>query len=293
MQISKSTLIMTRNEPLEGLINRYLSISKLRPEVLFQNFLPTGYRYTTISSVAPEILDFVLYAKVHLGMIITLYDDLADHPTYRNPKLLKELYRLNIAQDCTAHENLNPDETKTFELARFLFSNLTSQIETFEHVSTLRPVLQFDIEQFYTCNRHSELMSALPDIRNIIESKNLGPYNMGMVAAGTIDLMASPCLNLMELGRSRELFILGQRMGRISNLIFTYKREQREGDQTNEILISNIEKKNEKYRQHLLAEFSDLLATIRSNNLFSFSTGLYADGLIGLHQLHASLEGQI
>ncbi len=293
MLISKSTLAITSPEPLESLIKKYLSASNLRPEVLFQTFLPIGYRHTTISSVAPELFDSVLLAKIHLGMIITLYDDLADHPTYRNTKLLKELYRLNIAQDHTAPENLKPDETKTYELARYLFSNLTSLIETFDHASALRPALQFDIEQFYTCNRHSELMSALPAVRNIVETKNLGPYNMGMVAAGTIDLMASPSLNFMELGRCRELFILGQRMGRISNLIFTYKREQDEGDQTNEILISNIENNNENYRQCLLSEFSDILAAIRSINLFSFSADSYADGLIGLHQLHASLEGRI
>ena len=293
MPPSKFSITMANPTPLEELIKKYLSVSTLRPDVLFQTFLPTGYRYTTLSSVAPCLLDVVLFAKIHLGMIITLYDDLADHPTHRNPKLLKELYRLNIAQDCTPEVPLNPAEMATFELARFLFSNLTCLLKTFDQSVALVPVLQFDIEQFYSSNRHSELMSAIPAIRNITETKNLGPYNMGMVAAGTIDLMASPQLSFLELGRCRELFILGQRMGRISNLIFTYKREQDEGDQTNEILISQLETNNSKYRSQLLYEFSDTLATIRSTNLFSFSTSHYADGLIGLHQLHASLEGRI
>jgi hypothetical protein len=168
-------------------------------------------------------------------------------------------------------------------------------LETFPHYQTLLPALRFDIEQFYSCNRHSELMALIPSIRNLTESRVLGPHNMGIVAAGTIDLMASPAMDLAELGICREAFHLGQRLGRTSNLIYTLQRELREGDSTNEILISMQTRKSDetKYQSQLMREFAQHLEEIRAQEIGSFSSAVYADGFTKLHDLHASLLGEI
>jgi hypothetical protein len=278
---------------LDSLIKKYISVSSLRPDLLFTHFLPMGYRHTTLNSVDNSLLTLVIFAKVHLGMIITLYDDLADHPKYRNPKLLEELYTLNIGKDKPTPLHLSGQDRDIFELARFLFQQMNSILERFSHYGVLRSVLFFDIEQFYICNRHSDLMSSLPEVRNMSESQILGPYNMGIVAAGTIDLMASPFFQLKELGPSREVFITGQRLGRISNLLFTFKREKYEGDCTNEILIAQDISQDEGYRTTLLQEFSDKLRAIRNVQIQTFDTTKYSEGIMSLHYLHSSLEGKI
>ena len=81
-------------------------------------------------------------------------------------------------------------------------------------------------------------MGRYPFIRNLSESRSLGPYNMGMVAAGMIDVIGSHKFPLCELGSLREGLVMGQRLGRIANLLSTFHREISEDDKTNEILLS-------------------------------------------------------
>jgi hypothetical protein len=282
-------------QQIESLVKTYRKINALRPEVLFSHFLPTGYKQTTLDSVSFDLVPAVIYAKVHLGMIITLYDDLADHPQYRDSQTLAQLYHLNVDNDKVTPKMMAGGSRKNFELARFLFSSLTKVLASFPNFKTLLPVLQFDIEQFYACNRHSELMTQMPAVRNLTESRMLGSHNMGIVAAGTIDLMASADFNLEELSVCREVFLLGQRLGRISNIIYTLDREIAEGDTTNEILISEYTKKidSNAYQVELMREFNSKLEDIRGRNVTSFNLGTYADGFLGLHNLYASLSGQI
>lgn len=279
----------------DELISSYTRVSSARPEVLFREFLPRGYRYTTLDSVPTSALEAAIFAKIHLGMMITLYDDLADHPGYRNPLLLEQLYRLNVDQDVEPEVGLSDSELATFGLARHLFEQLTSILETFPSYRVLLPVLRFDIEQFYACNRYSEMISKVPAVRTLQESQSLGPHNMGIVAAGTIDLMTQERLKLPELARAREVFQMGQRLGRIGNLLFTFDREVAEGDVTNEISIALASGfgSAEEYRQVLLSELGTLRLRIRAQKLAIFDTSRYADGLVKLHQLHDGLKDQI
>jgi hypothetical protein len=277
---------------IDTLIETYLSVCSIRPEILFREFLPTGYRFTTIDSVATDTYSSVILAKIHLGMMITLYDDLADHPLHRSPELLLELYKINIERDNPTPGHFSGQIRLIYELARFLFSELRTTLASLMHYETLATALRFDIEQFYVCNRYSELMSTLPSIRNLTESQILGPHNMGIVAAGTIDLMASPDLKIAELGQCREVFLLGQRLGRISNLIYTLQREVAEGDATNEILITASTPK-EVQQLNLVREFEKKKELISTYQIQTFQTARYAKGLQKLHQLHASLEGKI
>ncbi len=208
VRVSKNQQEMEQRR--EALISSYMRVSPIRHRSLFSRFLPAGYRQTTISSVPVTLIEPVILAKIHLGMIITLYDDFADNPKYRNPRLLGHLYQLNIGRDQLHTDFHSPLERQFFELARQLFLQLKEILTALPNYQLLEPVLQFDIEQFYSCNRHSNLMSQLPEIRNLKESQELGGYNMGIVAAGTIDLMAVSDLDSGELGQCRGIFHLGQ-----------------------------------------------------------------------------------
>jgi hypothetical protein len=88
---------------------------------------------------------------------------------------------------------------------------------------------------------------------------------------------------------------LAQRLGRISNVIYTLEREIKEGDMTNEILIAAKEKSisKEKYKNDLQKEFFRKSNKIRRKKIQSFDNHIYADGFVKLDSLHASLMGRI
>lgn len=290
-------LMLAKYESLQGrienLVLRYETVSKIRDRRLFTNFLVNGYKMTTLSSVPSKNSEDVVFAKVCLGMIITLYDDLADNPQYYNPKLLRSLYLLNVGDMTSQRPILTEGDLATYDLARYLFLNLETSIRSFANYSSLVEILAFDIQHVFLANRYSELITANPSIRNMTESKILGPYNMGMVAAGMIDLMNSPFFDESEMGQIRECLIRGQRLGRIGNLVSTYRREIKEGDITNEILIDPNGADN--YKNILMKEFYEGLLEIKSfeGDVLSIDLKAYIEGLSKLYHLHVELEGVI
>jgi hypothetical protein len=114
---------------------------------------------------------------------------------------------------------------------------------------------------------------------------------MGMVAIGMMDLMALPCLDLAELGEARQVFCLGQRFGRICNVLVTAERERREGDVTSEIAIG--ERFQLPMALRLQHEADSILGVLRErgDGLASFSIPRYAASLDALHALHERLRG--
>lgn len=127
----------------------------------------------------------------------------------------------------------------------------------------LRSALAFDIHQFYQSNRYAALISSEPRLASLNEFRILGPHNMGLVAAWTIDLMASGRVDRLQYGRCREVFLLGQRAGRILNVLVTYERELAEGDQTNDPIVGAARLTLEEHRGILMAEFEQLVAESR------------------------------
>lgn len=278
---------------VETLAKKYERIFQHRDRRLFTDFLVKGYQQTTLSTVAPHLMDDVVYAKVCLGMLITLYDDLADNPAFYNPGLLKHLYRLNIGEKLPIPLSLSQRQLSIYFLAYDLFQELEQAISTFPNSKSITDLLIFDIKQFFLANQYSEVITAHPYMRNLTESKVNGPYNMGMVAAGMIDLMASPDFDLHEMGKVREFLIKGQRLGRIGNIIHTFKREIDEKDVTNEILLHP--QGAESYQAILKEELRSGLEEL--SNMASHTKTLflnaYVHGLRNLYQLHATMEGII
>ena len=283
----------TLNSRIEDLTVRYESVLQHRDKRLFTEFLAKGYNITTLSIVSSKNKEEVIFAKVCLGMIITLYDDLADNPKYYNPKLLKHLYQLNVSDNYSQYPTLLAFDLKIYELACYLFSSLQDTIKKFSNYSSMVEILFFDIQQIFLANQYSELITANPLIRNMEESKYLGPYNMGMVAAGTIDIMSSTSFDKYEMGQIRECLIRGQRLGRIGNLVSTFEREENEGDVTNEILLSSSGPV--KYKRALVKEFYAGLLEIKEyeKKIRSVDLNLYVEGLSKLYHLHMDFEGVI
>lgn len=277
----------------ETLIKHYLSVSNIRHQKLFTEFLPKGYDYTTLNSVTSNHFDDAQFAKLCLAMIITLYDDLADNPTLYNPKLLKELYKLNLNEIPDIPKLYSESDVDHYDLARELFYQLENTIKTFPNHGHLLALLIFDIKHIFFANQYSEAMTRFPQARNLTESKMLGPYNMGMVASGIIDLMASPDFHLSDTGAIREAFIIGQRLGRISNVLTTFEREVQENDVTNELMIGQHSLDSKK--EALLKEFNTGLADIikLQDQIPSVDLSAYSNGLSKFYELHLNMKGII
>ncbi len=283
---------------IEAVIDYYREILPLRPRALFSKFLAEGYRDTSLSNIATEHYSHTFRAKMLLGMLITLLDDLADNPHYFNPKLLRILYNVGSKIRDLSTDTLSEHESEIVALTDFLIADIKTSLANLPNWNILQNIFLFDIWQIYLSNRFSELMTASPWVRNITEAKFYGPYNMGMVAAGMIDLMATPSLVLSELGKCREIFLLGQRLGRIGNLIATFARENDENDHTNEIAIY-LEGASQQsfvhYRDTLKKEHDLGIKKIARQRKFitNFDTKIYSQGLIKLFELHRSMMGVI
>lgn len=281
------------DQRVQELSDAYLACSQIRDPRLFTIFLYDGYRMTTLPSVDRPLYEDLIAAKVALGMLITLYDDLADNPRTFNPRLLAHLYRLDVFDDAPVPLGLGTEERKHFALAVSLLKEIRHSVIKFPHAEAFGELLSFDLQQFYISNRYSELQRIVPGISNLTESKLYGPYNMGMVIAGMLDLMASSRFDHRELGRAREIFLLGQRCGRIGNLLSTYEREKAEGDLTNEIIASGEEPVA--YQIVLRNEVRETHGKLEreSRRLTSVDFTSYVAGVEKLFDLHRRMEGII
>jgi hypothetical protein len=244
--------------------------------------------------VDEEHLHGVLFLKCNLGMLITLMDDFADNPQLRNKKLLEKLYRVPFDDEFIDYELCSAEERKICALALKLRANIKSIIQSLPGFGPYYDVFKFDFEQILRANQYSELITDLPEIINPEECSQYGPYNMGMVLAGMIDLMSCPSV-VDPLGVLRQTFIIGQRHARLSNVITTLNRERAENDQTNEIVaLSNYYGTTvDTQRREAESEMTELIEQLKRLEIRQFDLSRYIGGLRELHSLHVSMSGAI
>jgi hypothetical protein len=270
-------------EDISQLAHRF---SPHRNIMLFRDFLPKGYNLTTLSSVSDALKESNLLVKICIGTIITLYDDLADHPKLRNPSLLRDLYQLPFDRRLTCESRNHPLYVALAELWDTAFSHMA----TFPHYHLLRPAFEFDVQQFFNANRYAEMVTDLPAFFNTRESRNYMHHNMGIILVGTIDLMCSPYVDTKLIGSARALFFEAQKAARLMNMIATVDREIKEGDVTNELVFMPD---REQAVLSIQDEMNEIFASIRTQNSTSFSVPQYVQGMEALFELHKSLRGVI
>jgi len=260
-------------------------VAHFRSQRLFCEFLPKGYALTTIDTV--ESRDAVVELKIILGTLITLYDDYADRPDRLNPRLLQLLYRVPFERVNYNEAYLTSDEKMALDLGKSLFNKLLSGMERLRNYHLLFELFCFDLKQFFLANHYSELLTQNKYLPNERENRLYLHHNMGIVMAGMIDLMNVSKFCVTDLGHARSLFLMGQRAGRISNVLTTLERELAEDDRTNELLVSGNPSDLEMELDSLFQEMSNL------KNIKSFSASEYSKGIKSLHDLHTKLKGVI
>lgn len=270
--------------PYLELAERVASITPTRKVGLFSEFLPRGYRMTTLSGVDGRHLEDLILAKVRIGTLITIYDDLADNPACRNGELLQRLYRIPF------ENSRNESPCRTESAVRSLFDEVLVTLRQFPNHELLASVFAFDLAQVYNANRYSELLTDLSPLASTVENRAYSPHNMGIVLAGTMDLMASPGLIREELGSIRTLLHQSQVLARLMNVMCTEDRERAEEDVTGELYARHLDG-DESPRMALAQEIQDLYSTLekRAAGIRSLDGMAYVSGLRKLHGLHQEM----
>ena len=269
-------------------------LAPYRKSELFNEFLVKGYTAMTLSLVAQNKFADLLQAKLCLGTLITLYDDFADRPSACNPELLNQLYLLNF-KNHQAPKLFNDFNSQVLNFAVSLFVQMSENLKQLPGYKALIDILNFDLLQFYAANQFSSLLTASPHLNNSLENKMYTHHNMGMVCVAMMDLMAADKLDHSELGSIREVFVLGQRMGRIFNVLSTRQRELLDGDVTGELAVCKNFREIEKAEKNLRLEIIELSQKIQSYEvkIKTFSVSSYLAGLNQLQKLHEKMEGTI
>lgn len=258
-----------------------------RSESLFTNFLPTGYKIVSFYRKEDSIAELLLRAKTMVGTLITFDDDLSDHPNYFDLEALEFLY------DVRKKIPRNPKTRCNIYVSRLLHSSILDYAKMLPHYERYKKLFDFDLDQFANSNLHSAMQRLYPFLQNLVELKHFGPFNMGMVAVATLDLMAIGELHVEELRAVREASYLGQRAGRISNVMTTIEREKSLEDYTNEALVGL--RTDSDYMGMLAKEHAEILETIKKLHVYSDKVNFlgYAEGVQRLHELHFRSKGYI
>jgi hypothetical protein len=290
------------NVTLNDIQRRMADFAPYRKPELFNVFLLKGYRAYTLNSVPAANESELLRAKLCLGTLITLYDDFADRPSQANPRLLEKLYQLNF-RDYSANSfnsinlinSASGFQEPVLEFARSLFIQIDEALKPLPNYKNLIEILNFDLAQFYSANRYSSLLTAYPHLNNYLEKRLYSHHNMGMAMATMMDLMAVENINFSELGQMREVFLLGQRLGRIFNVLATHDREFVDADITGELSHVSNELHLQQEKRRLRHEISVLQRKIMGfeTQIESFSVPAYLRGLTKVQALHEKMEGVI
>jgi len=189
-----------------------------------------GARLTTLSSVDSAFLESNNVTKVLGVMVDVLMDDVADQPGER--AYLDELLRIPFSRNPSSFAEFPNEMIEYARTTGRVFGAVLDRLRDYPRFDEFVDLLEFDYLQLMNAMRYSRMINENHQLMNLAEHDIYLPHNMHMMASGTIDLMCSPDLDAAEVGAVREVLWHAQCMGRIGNLLTTWRREINEGDFT-------------------------------------------------------------
>jgi len=198
-----------------------------------------GLKLTELPTVAPEWRDHVHIVKFLGVMFDVLLDDVAD--VRRDRAFLAQLLRVPFALNRIDHSLVAEDDHAYLETTCLIWRSIERLTRELPRNDEFADLWEFDYGQLLNCMRYALVISRDPRRINMTEHNLYQPHNMHMMISGTLDVMASPSFPLEELGRLREVLWTAQMMGRIGNMITTWKRELRDGDLTSGVFCRALE----------------------------------------------------
>lgn len=214
------------NPTVEGWMQTYLKAG--RRKLYFWKWCVHGAELTTLPCVAPQLRASVRDTKVLSIMLCVLLDDVADQQD--KAQLLEVLLAIIDRRAPVCIDQLSEEDRNcalvTEELTRIYFQ----RIEQYPRYRELADLLHYDQLQYFNTMRYSHLLNHHLTLLNVTEHDLYMPHAMHMMSFATLDLMCTPEFDMNELGRLREAIWHAQCMGRIGNLLSTWRREIGEHD---------------------------------------------------------------
>ncbi len=195
-----------------------------------------GIELTTLPCVTPVWKERLCDTKLLSVILCVLFDDVAD--CGERAEWLTSLLELcgqapiSRGNRVTTGAALSPYEQQHRDVVAQLWREYEERVSALPHVEELEPVWRFDLNQFFNAMRYGHLANRFPALLNSTEHDVYSPHNMLMVSFSTLDLMGSPPVPEAELGALREAVWHAQAMGRVGNVLSTWRREIADRDFT-------------------------------------------------------------
>lgn len=193
---------------------------------------------TTLPCMAPEYFDHACDTKVLGVMLDVMWDDVADQSG--SGALLDKLLAIPFAPVPPDFSEFSPAEQAYAEFSCRLWREIEDRARAYPRYAEFADLWRFDYGQLCNVMRYSHLLNDHPELLNLTEHDLYTPHNMHIMICSTLDLMCSPQFDRLELGKLREVIWRVQWMGRIGNLVTTWRRELNEGDFTSGVYASAI-----------------------------------------------------
>lgn len=197
-----------------------------------------GLVLTTLPCVLPSLHDDVCDTKLLSILLCVLLDDVADQHGKR--QFLELLLDPAARGRASELKDLSQRERDYAELTWRIWEDYFTRVRRYPRYETLGELLRYDLLQFCNTMRYSHLMNERLWLLNLAEHDLYSSHNMMMVSFATLDLMCSPDFPLYEIGRLREAMWHAQCMGRIGNLLSTWRREIADRDFTSGVFARAV-----------------------------------------------------
>ncbi|MEX2287633.1 MAG: hypothetical protein WD648_11125 [Planctomycetaceae bacterium] len=197
-----------------------------------------GAELTTLPCVPSEWRQHVRDTKVLSIMICVLLDDAAD--AQKNQAFMEILLDVAQRKVMPASADLSEADRHYASITLDLCNAYERRIREYPCFEVYKDLLDYDLMQFVNTMRYSCLLNRHRYLLNLAEHEIYFPHNMHMMSFATLDLMCTPDFDMRELGRLREAVWHGQCMGRIGNLLSTWRRELAQGDFTSDVFARAV-----------------------------------------------------
>ena len=221
-----------------------------------------GAELTTLPCVPREWRQHVRDTKVLSIMICVLLDDAAD--AQKHQEFMEVLLDIVQRKTTPVPEGMSEAERHYASITQELCNAYERRIREYPYFEVYKDLLDYDLMQFVNTMRYSCLLNRHQYLLNLAEHEIYFPHNMHMMSFATLDLMCTPDFDVRELGRLREAVWHGQCMGRIGNLLSTWRRELAQGDFTSDVFARAVAEGDLSSDQLTVENHQQIEATIRN-----------------------------
>lgn len=166
--------------------------------------------------------------KSLFNMFVILLDDISEKD---KELLLKELLKIPFEQEHIKDDQLSQQERVYLKVTKGLWNKIITVITDYPKYNKYKNVFNFDVRQFLNEVRYAYLIYKQPLLMNELEYWTYIPQGMQIIINFNLDLMCSKReIQINEIGASREVVLILQRMGRIGNWLSTWEREVQKKD---------------------------------------------------------------